>query len=299
MKTLVIIATHHGSFLTIKSALKNSSHDKLVVLVPRSQVDKYNKMYEENIHKSSEFEIFKDYDKLVTNFCGTEVFVVDDWDQNNTVSSTIDVLAGLNSNGKHFAVSAGALILKDPFTNEIMDLLETHKLAISKPRVYGDNKRLSMYHMIGLPRNDSTFDANIFAVNMDKVEEIPTVDGVLLQELTNTKQQSDLPRKYNMKHDVLIGTAISARETVMHNIKASKSFVINFWMPAIKKYEDLYPEETFGYPFDIYLDYAEQVEDYLPASTYNRIKDESMEESRTYLYRPNFKKYINDRNITL
>jgi hypothetical protein len=75
-----------------------------------------------------------------------------------------------------------------------------------------------------------------------------------------------------MKHDVLIGTAISARETVMHNIKASKSFVINFWMPAIKKYEDLYPEETFGYPFDIYLDYAEQVEDYLPASTYNRIK---------------------------
>jgi hypothetical protein len=272
MKTLVIIATHHGSFLTIKSALKNSSHDKLVVLVPRSQVDKYNKMYEENIHKSSEFEIFKDYDKLVTNFCGTEVFVVDDWDQNNTVSSTIDVLAGLNSNGKHFVVSAGALILKDPFTNEIMDLLETHKLAISKPRVYGDNKRLSMYHMIGLPRNDSTFDANIFAVNMDKVEEIPTVDGVLLQELTNTKQQSDLPRKYNMKHDVLIGTAISARETVMHNIKASKSFVINFWMPAIKKYEDLYPEETFGYPFDIYLDYAEQVEDYLPASTYNRIK---------------------------
>ena len=31
----------------------------------------------------------------------------------------------------------------------------------------------------------------------------------------------------------------------------------------------------------------------------NRIKDEAMEESRTYLYRPNFKKYIKDRNITL
>jgi hypothetical protein len=272
MKTLVIIATHHGSFLTIKSALKNSSHDKLVVLVPRSQVDKYNKMYEENIHKSSEFEIFKDYDKLVTNFCGTEVFVVDDWDQNNSVSSTMDVLTGLNSKGKHFVVAAGVLILKDPFTDEIMDILETHKLAIGKPRVYGDNKRLNMYHMIGLPKNDSTFDANVFAVNMDRVEQIPTVDGALLQELSNTKQQSNLPRQYNMKHDTLIGTAISARETVMHNIKASKSIVINFWMPAIKKYEDLYPEETFGYPFDIYLDYAEQVEDYLPASTYNRIK---------------------------
>lgn len=272
MKTLVIIATHHGSFLTIKSALKNSSHDKLIVLVPKSQVDKYNKMYEENIQKSSEFEIFKDYDKLVTKFCKTEVFVVDDWDSNNTVSSTIDVLASLNSKGKHFVVGAGMLILKDPFTNEIMDNLETHKLAISRPRVYGENKRLNMYHMIGLPKNDSTFDANVFAVNMDKIEELSSIDSVLLQELSNTKQKFNLPREYNMKHDALIGTAISARETVMHNIRSSKSIVINFWMPAIKKYEDLYPEETFGYPFDIYLDYAEQVEDYLPSSTYNRIK---------------------------
>jgi hypothetical protein len=58
----------------------------------------------------------------------------------------------------------------------------------------------------------------------------------------------------------------------MHNVKSTAASVINFWAPAIRKYEDLYPEETFGYPFDIYLDYAEQVENYLPASTYNRIK---------------------------
>jgi hypothetical protein len=272
MKTLVIIATHHGSFLTIKSALKNSSHDKLIVLVPRSQVDKYNKMYEENIHKNAEFEIFKDYDKMVTKFCGTEVFVVDDWDQANSISCVIDVLTGLSGKGKHFVVTAGVLILRDPFTDEIMDSLETHKLAISKPRVYGDNKQLNMYHMIGLSRNDSSFDANVFAVNMDKFEELSSIDSTLLQELSNTKQQFNMPRKYNMKHDALIGTAISARETVMHNVKSAQACVINFWMPAIKKYEDLYPEETFGYPFDIYLDYAEQVEDYLPASTYNRIK---------------------------
>jgi hypothetical protein len=272
MKTLVIIATHHGSFLTIKSALKNSSHDKLVVLIPRSQVDKYNKMYEENIHKNAEFEIFKNYDKLVTSFCGTEVFVVDDWDQTNSITSTIDVLAGLESKGKHFVVGAGLLVLKDPFTDEMMSLLDDAKLSITRPRVYADNKRLNMYHMIGLPRNDPTFDANVFAVNMDKFEELPRNDGALLQELSNTKQQTVLPRHYNMKHDTLIGTAISARETVMHGTRSAKANVINFWMPAIKKYEDLYPEETFGYPFDIYLDYAEQVEDYLPASTYNRIK---------------------------
>ena len=272
MKTLVIIATHHGSFLTIKSALKNSSHDKLVVLVPRSQVDKYNKMYEENIYKSSEFEIFKDYDKLVTNFCGTEVFVVDDWDQNNTVSSTIDVLTGLGSKGKHFIVGAGLLILTDPFTSQLLEKLEDKKIIIGKTRVYGEDRRLNMYHMIGMPKEEQGFDANVFAVNVDLFEDIPTTDLKLIQDSIFFKKMEKLPRGFNMKHDPLIGTAISARETVMHNVKSAQACVINFWMPAIKKYEDLYPEETFGYPFDIYLDYAEQVEDYLPSSTYNRIK---------------------------
>tara|TARA_R110000868_G_scaffold137027_1_gene350391 strand:- start:1805 stop:2680 length:876 start_codon:yes stop_codon:yes gene_type:complete len=272
MKTLVIIAAHHGSFLTIKSALKNSSHDKLIVLVPRSQVDKYNKMYEENIHKSSEFEIFKDYDKLVTNFCGTEVFVVDDWDSNNTVSSTIDVLRGLESKGNHFVVGAGLLILTDPFTPQLLEKLNDKRIIIGKTRVYGEDKRLNMYHMIGMPREDQGFDANVFAVNVDLFEEIPTTDSKLIQDSIFVKKMEKLPRGFNMKHDPLIGTAISARETVMHNVRSVQACIINFWMPAIKKYEDLYSEETFGYPFDVYLDYAEQVEDYLPASTYNRIK---------------------------
>ena len=272
MKNLVIIASHHGSLLTIKSALRNSSHDKLIVLVPRSQVDKYNKMYEENIHKNAEFAIFKDYDKLVTNFCGTEVFVVDDWDQNNTVSGTIDVLRGLESKGKHFVVGAGLLILTDPFTPQLLEKLDEKRIIIGKTRVYGEDRRLNMYHMIGMPKEEQGFDANVFAVNVDLFEDIPITDLKLIQDSIFVKKMEKLPRGFNMKHDPLIGTAISARETVMHNVKSAQACVINFWMPAIKKYEDLYPEETFGYPFDIYLDYAEQVEDYLPESTYNRIK---------------------------
>lgn len=272
MKNLVIIASHHGSLLTIKSALRNSSHDKLIVLVPRSQVDKYNKMYDENIHKNTEFAIFKDYDKLVTNFCGTEVFVVDDWDQNNTVSGTIDVLRGLESKGKHFVVGAGLLILTDPFTPQLLEKLDEKRIIIGKTRVYGEDRRLNMYHMIGMPKEEQGFDANVFAVNVDLFEDIPITDLKLIQDSIFIKKMEKLPRGFNMKHDPLIGTAISARETVMHNVKSAQACVINFWMPAIKKYEDLYPEETFGYPFDIYLDYAEQVEDYLPASTYNRIK---------------------------
>lgn len=272
MKTLVIIATHHGSFLTIKSALENSSHDKMIVIVPKSQVDKYNKMYVDNAGKNPEFESFKDYDKVVTKFVGKEVFIVDDWDQNNTVSCTVDVLKGLNSKGKHIVVNAGVLILKDPFTEELMGSLDNHKLAISKPRVYGDNNRLNMYHMIGLPKVDNSFDANIFALNVDLFDSIPKDDGTSIQDMTFRKQKVNLPRRYNMKHDALIGTAISARETVMHNINSHKSIIINFWMPSIRKYDDLTPEETFGYPFDVYLDYAKKVKKYLPISTFERIK---------------------------
>ena len=272
MKTLVIIATHHGSFLTIKSALKNSSHDKLIVIVPKSQVDKYHKMYEDNVHKNAEFEVFKNYDRTITQFCGTEVFVVDDWDPANSVSSTVETLMALESKGLHVVVGAGLLILKDPFSKSLTELMDSNRLAISKPRVYGDNKRLNMYHMIGLSKEDLSSDANVFALNMDLFEEITVSDGRLIQEAISNKKFVKLPREYNMKHDALIGTAISARETVMHGTRASKSSIVNFWMPVIKKYEDLYPEETFGYLFDVYLDYAEQVEDYLPASTYNRIK---------------------------
>ena len=272
MKTLVIIATHHGAFLTIKSAMKNSSHDKMIVIVPKSQVDKYNKMYEENIHRSSEFEIFKEYDKLVTKFCKSEVFIVDDWDMNNTVSTTVETLMALDSKGKHFVINAGLLVLSDPFTDELIQKLDEKRVIIGKTRVYGEDRRLNMYHMIGMPKEEQGYDANVFALNIDLFTEIAKNDLKLIQDSIFVKQMEKLPRGFNMKHDPLIGTAISARETVMHNVRSVQAAVVNFWMPAIKKYDDLHPEETFGYPFDVYLDYATQVKKYLPQSTYDRIK---------------------------
>jgi len=272
MKTLVIIASHHGAFLTIKSAQKNSSHDKMIVVVPKSQVDKYNKMYADNIQKNSEFEIFKDYDKMVTKFCKKEIFVVEDWDANNTVSSVVETLMALNSKGKHIVVSAGLVVLQDPFTEDLLGKLEDKRIVIGKSRVYGDDRRLNMYHMIGLPKEEKSFDANIFALNMDNFDEISTNDSALLQSAVFLKKLEKLPRSFNMKHDPLIGTAISARETVMHNVRSVKANIINYWMPSIKKYDDLFPEETFGYPLDIYLEYAKSVKKYLPQSTFERIK---------------------------
>jgi len=60
------------------------------------------------------------------------------------------------------------------------------------------------------------------------------------------------------------------------------------WLNGLLKFKELHFKSPYEYPN--FVEYI--IKD-------NRIKDESMEESRTYLYRPNFKKYINDRNITL
>jgi hypothetical protein len=59
------------------------------------------------------------------------------------------------------------------------------------------------------------------------------------------------------------------------------------WLNGLLKYKEL----NFKSPYEYSKFFEYIIKD-------DKIKDESMEESRTYLYRPNFKKYIKDRNIT-
>ena len=271
MKTLVIIATHHGSYLTINSAMKNSSHDRMIVFVPESQVQKYNDMYEKNT-SNPEFVVFKDYNKQLSEYTNQDVLVVKDWDMNNCVASVQESLVAVGASGKAFVVGAGCLVLRDPFQKTLIDSLEKNRIIIGKSRVYGDNKKLNMYHMIGLPKNDSRYDSSVFALNLDLFTRIYNNDGELITDANINNQLGNLDRLYNMKSDPLIGSAISARETLVHNIKSSKSFVVNFWMPSITKYDNITADETFGYPLDYYLDYAEAVKPYIPESTFERIR---------------------------
>jgi hypothetical protein len=271
MKTLVIIATHHGSYLTIDSAKRNSSHDKMIVFVPESQVQKYNDMYEKNAN-NPEFVVFKDYNKQLSEYANQDVLVVKDWDMNNCVASVQESLVAVGASGKVFVVGAGCLILQDPFQDSLLESLEKNRIVIGKTRVYADNKRLNMYHMIGLPRDDSRYDSSVFALNLDLINRIYNNDGELITDANINNQLGNLDRLYNMKSDPLIGSAISARETLMHNIRSSKSFVVNFWMSSIAKYDNITADETFGYPLDYYLDYAEAVKPYIPESTFERIR---------------------------
>jgi hypothetical protein len=265
MKTLVIIAHHHGAFLTIESAKQNSSHDHLVVLIPRSQIEKYNGFYEENI-SDPEYACFQNYEKKITEFVEAETFVLEEYDISNPISCVSEALMAMDRKGVHLVVGAGTLILKDPFTEEIEDAMAVKKVGISSVRVYHDNPRLNMYQMLDMGNHDGGTDANVFILNLDLFDQVYSSDNILCSE-----KRFLLDRSYNMRNDYLIGTAISAHESVKHGIKAVSSHIINFWSIAMKKYENLYSEETFSYPLDYYSAYAEKVKQYLPESTFNNI----------------------------
>jgi hypothetical protein len=59
------------------------------------------------------------------------------------------------------------------------------------------------------------------------------------------------------------------------------------WLNALLKYKEL----NFKSPYQ-YSDFIQYI---IKAEN---IKDETMEESRKYLYRPNFKKYLKSKNIS-
>lgn len=265
MKTLVILAYHHGAFLTIESARENSKHDHMIVLIPRSQVEKYDRMYEEN-QANPEYAAFQNYKQKMTEFANTETYVLEEFDMDNPISTVSEALMAMERKGIHFVVGAGTLILKDPFTEDLMNTLQEKKVGVSSVRVYHDNPRLNMYHMLDMGNHNGGIDGNVFALNMDLFEQVYHNDHILSSE-----KRFWLDRKYNMRNDYLIGTAISARESVQHGVKAVKSYVINFWSTAMKKYETLYAEETFSYPLDYYSAYAEKVKGFLPEPTYDKI----------------------------
>jgi hypothetical protein len=265
MNTLVILAYHHGAFLTIESAKQNSNHDEMIVLIPRSQIEKYSRMYEEN-KSDPEYVCFQDYKDKLAKFADVETYVLEEFDMDNPISTVSEALMAMDRKGVHFIVGAGVLILKDPFTEEITEQLQEKKVGVSSVRVYHDNPRLNMYSMLDMGNHNGGIDGNVFVLNMDLFQQVYQNDNILSSE-----KRFWLDRKYNMRNDYLIGTAISARESVQHGVKATKSNIINFWSVAMKKYDTLYPEETFSYPLDYYSAYAEKVKQYLPESTYNKI----------------------------
>lgn len=274
MKTFVI-AQHHGSFFTIKSLVDCGLTD-ITAIIPGSQVIKYNKMYSENEY-NPDYSAFKDYDKALAAYAkqldsNIKVYVVDDFDVTKPVCSTLRVIKDLGCNEIVACMMSGVIAIKD-YTVEAKDALQFKEFGLCMSRVYQNNSQLSMYHMLGLPSSDKSLDVNFFLADISKIrdESLYNGDSKLLNDATTRKQITLLPREYNGKDDVLIGQAISARQTLAHNLAIQSGYVVNLWNKLIKVNHQLVSEEIYGYPFHFYSKYAEELKNYLPMSTISRI----------------------------
>ncbi len=274
MKTFVI-AQHHGVFLTLKS-MHDCGINNITVVVPGRQVDKYNKMYYEK-PTDPEYQAFQNYDKKIKEFVtnnniDAKIFVYDGFDIRNTVTSTLRFINDYGCSEIVACILSGALVIKD-YRNSVRDQLLMKEIGACTTRVYQNHNQLSMYHMIGLQQIDRSLDVNFFAVDMTKIKpaQLQMDDGALLNDATKRKQLAHITREFNGKDDPLIGTAISARQTIAHNLKIQAGFIVNLWNKSIKGPGQLKSEEIFGYPFNYYSKYVSEVGSYLPKSTVDKI----------------------------
>ena len=280
MKT-ILVAQHHGTFFTLNSLREHGIED-VTIIIPGSQVEKYNKMYNENT-ANPDFAAFKDYDKLISSYIKEnnlkyKVYVVDDFDVKNTFVSTLRVAADLGYREIVTCILSGAIVNKD-YTLHIKDALNFKTFGMCYSRVYQNHNQLSMYHMIGLPSNDPSLDLNFYVVDLTKVaaQDLLLGDSQLLSEAVKKKIVAFISREFNGRDDPLIGTAISARQTIAHNLKIQSGFVVSLWNKCIKSNDSLKSEEVYGYPFDIYGKYSVGLDGYLPKSTLNKIRINSAE----------------------
>jgi hypothetical protein len=170
-------------------------------------------------------------------------------------------------------ILSGAIVNND-YTNHVKDALGFKTYGLCYSRVYNNDNQLSMYHMIGLPQHDSSFDLNFFVVDVTKVQalDLEKTDSQLLSDAAKKKNITVLGREFNGKDDPLIGTAISARQTIGHNLKIQSGFIVNLWNKSIKTNDSLRSEEVYGYPFNLYSKYTDNLDSFLPETTLNKIR---------------------------
>lgn len=266
---IIVIAQHHGVFLTLQSLFDLKEKD-IHVIVPGAQDEKYAKMYAENLDKK-EYKVFDGYAKRVDKFCGkrAKVYLMPDFRIQDTINSVLCFMRA-NDMLQDFVhvIGAGAVVTKklpkEPITN---------LFAFATDRMYDKVKHLNMYHMLGLPRDSTVYDTFSFQINGAYLDPdyCSRSDRYIVNTSTMRKQIQEMARGLNHRHDILIGSAVSARETVSHNIWAREASILNYWAKSMVRDGVLLTEEVFGYPLDIYADVAKKVKKWLPESTYKNI----------------------------
>lgn len=241
MKALVI-AQHHGAFLTLESLL--GKVEEIVVVIPQAQLNKYAEFPEPEFRNYG--ENLKAYCKKNKIECWTTV----------ALESPRAILESINKTGKWVVLAAGSLYQE--FDEQ---KLVGYANAACIGRVFERDQRLAMYHMVGLPAEDTKRHLQNHFLNLD----------MQVRERTMSNYAVARP-------DPLIGQAISALECVRLRSASKKSAILAFWMTAISR--TVTQQEYVAYPLDEYTRYAKKVKKLLPVATYDTIIENASESAR-------------------
>lgn len=238
----LIIAQHHGVFLTLESL--RGKVDQIVVIIPEAQLKKYAGFPEPE---------FKAYGENLKAYCKKNK--IECW-TTMVLESPRAILESIGKTGKWAVLAAGSLYQE--FDEQ---KLVGYANAACVGRVYERDNRLAMYHMVGLPEEDTKRHLPNHFLNLD----------MQVRERTMSNYAVARP-------DPLIGQAISAAECVRLRSASKKSAVLAFWMTAISRTAT--EQEYVAYPLDEYAQYAKKVKKLLPAATYDAIMENASESAR-------------------
>lgn len=251
---IVIIAWHHGAFLTLRSCLQEIGRGhNIVTLIPRPQLEKYTTKFTE-----PEFVNYKQNIATAAQFVDSDVFLCD-WDEKNPVCSAMNAAFLASLRGETLFLMAGTVLMKTPPKGSV----NGPALKFARERSYRGNKRLDMYAMIGLDKDSALFDRSAWLADIQP-DYYTSKDSELILE--------EADKNFLSRPDVLIGTALSGNDTIMHGVRAVNDVcVLSYWKNAIRHNENQFSDELFAYPYDKYLALAEQVGTYLPPSSLEKI----------------------------
>lgn len=252
-KKILVNAHHHGAFLTLNSIFEAGDVDRLIVIIPNSQVQKYSQF---------EDKVFVDFEKNMKKFVkkhspDAEVYVIDDSTDMTRFQRAVSVLEELGETGNWLVLIAGSLY------NKAKDWSFDFKFQIAGCATRSFSGPHDMYAMIGLP-NDNSMNSEAFFVNMD---------------VANTVGIQKLPSTTFGRTDALIGPALSSVECLKWSASCSIAIACSFWMKSISR--NLKPDEYVAYPFDLMVPHAKATKKLLPRGAFEQIL-KNAEESGWY-----------------
>ncbi len=251
-KKIVVVAHHHGAFLTLNSVFQDKEVGHLIVLIPESQIKKYS---------TFDDATFVNFEKNLKTFIKknrpeTEVYVVAEDEGVSRFTRVSAVLEELGETGVWLSLLAGSIYNKDAEW-----ITPRHAIAACPTRSFSGPH--DMYAMIGL-QTDNSMNSDVFFVNCD----VPRTGNI-----------HKLPSKTFGRQDALIGPALSSVECLKWSAICTTALACSVWMRAINR--DLKPDEFVAYPFDIMVPHAKATKKFLPVGAYAQIL-KNAEESGWY-----------------